>query len=234
LTFHNGKPGKHFTGQHEGNLIMAKGDKNTASTERQPVTARGSELLALIAGAGAAGLMLTQEEGMDAVNAGHATVDTTVTEGNTAKVTLTDAGRDALTSTGGGSATKFEIKDGFVAPEAGARRGRQSAYPFDMLEVGQYFDVAPANGETNEKVISRLQSSVSGARARYAEETGETRNVKVRDYQQNADGSFAKDAEGKRIVTAERTESRPVKVATRDFKVIPNPDGPGARVGRIK
>jgi hypothetical protein len=65
-----------------------------APAERQPVTARGADLLAMIADAGDAGLMLTMEEGLDAVNAGHAVVDTATTgEGGTAKVTLTDAGR---------------------------------------------------------------------------------------------------------------------------------------------
>jgi hypothetical protein len=206
--------------------------------KRRPVTARGGELLALLASAGEAGLMLTQAEGLDAVNAGHAVVDTSVTEGDTAKVTLTEAGRAALTSDAGGSASgsKFEIKSGFVAPENTTRRGRTSTYPFEQLEVGQYFDVAPNAGETQDACIARLQSSVAGARARFATDSGTTKAVTIREYQKDENGKFVKDADGKRIPVegSERVENRPVMTVNRDFKVISNPDGPGARVGRIK
>ena len=214
---------------------MAKGDKNAGNNERQPVTARGADLLAMIAEAGDNGLMLTQEEGLDAVNAGHATVDTSVTEGNTAKVTLTDAGRAALSGSGNVS-TGFEIEDGIEMPTSTARRGRQGGYPFENLNVGQSFHVAAKAGEDAAAVAARLQSSVSGARARFAEETGETENVVRKTYQKNEDGSFAKDADGKRIVSGEETVSRPKTRLTRDFKVMAvdanDPKGVGARVWR--
>lgn len=231
---------------------MAKGTTNKPAA--QASTALSAALVALLTNinaAGEAGVMLTQEQGLEAVQAGYATVDTSVTQGNTAKVTLTDAGRAALAAaTGGnsdemredggttGTGEKFAIQSGFVVPENAARRGRQSSYPFDRLEVGQFFDVPPETKdgklETTDEVIARLQSSVSGARARYAEEIpGEFKDHKVREYQKDAEGNFVKDAEGKRILLSERTEKRPATKTTRDFKVIPIPNGVGARVGRI-
>lgn len=230
---------------------MAKGTTKTTATA---AALTGTALLAAINDAGEAGLMLTQEQGLEAVNAGYATVDTSVVEGNTAKVTLTDAGRAALAAETGdnsdempgadgttGTGVKFAIQSGFVVPENSARRGRQSSYPFDQLEVGQFFDVPPAKKddgklETTDEVVARLQSSVSGARARYAVQDGDkTKTVTVREYQKDADGKFVKDADGKRIVTSETAETRPVMKAVRDFKVIanPTPGVAGARVGRI-
>lgn len=238
-------------------LALAEGDSKggakapaAAPAERQPITARGADLLALVAAAGDAGLMLTQEEGLEAVTAGFLAVDTSVTEGNTAKVTLTDAGRASLTSSGN-SATNYEIDDAVPMPASTVRRGRQGGYPFDNLNVGQSFHVAPnpakpASGdkpavpaETPADVAARLQSSVSGARARFAEEIpGETESYTVRTYKKTEDGkAFLKDAEGKRIVDTETPGTRPKTKLTRDFKVMPvdasDPKGPGARVWRI-
>lgn len=213
---------------------MAKAPATPA--ERAPVTARGTELLALIAGAPNGILMLTQEEGLDAVNSGYAVVDTTNTEGNTAAVSLTDAGRAALSGSGG-SATKFAIRNDIPMPEtASQRRGRQSSYPFDMLDLNGSFHVPLAAGENADKLASRMQSSVSGARARFATETGESRAVTVNDYQKDAEGKFVKDADGKRIVTGTREIQRPVKTNTRDFKLAvvgaDDPDGVGVRIWR--
>lgn len=205
--------------------------------ERQPITARGADLLAMIAAAGDNGLMLTQEEGLDAVNAGFAVVDTSVTEGNTAKVTLTDAGRASLASSGN-SATSFEIEDNVAMPTNTARRGRSGGYPFENLNVGQSFHVAPKSGETPAEVAARLQSSVSGARARFAEEIpGQTENYTVKTYKKDADGNFVKDADGKRVVESETPGTRAATKLTRDFKVMAvdasDPKGPGARVWRV-
>lgn len=203
--------------------------------EREPVTARGAELMALIAGAGASGLMLTQDEGLDLVNSGYAVVDTNVTEGNTAKVTLTEAGTAALGASGNTS-TSYEIEDNVPMPANTVRRGRQGGYPFEQLAVNQSFHVAAKANETPAQVAARLQSSVSGARTRFAEETGETENVTRKVYQRNEDGSFVKDAEGKRVVQSEETVARPKTRITRDFSVKPvdanDPKGPGARVWR--
>jgi hypothetical protein len=213
-----------------------------APAERQPVTARGADLLAMIADAGDAGLMLTMEEGLDAVNAGHAVVDTATTgEGGTAKVTLTDAGRAELDASGN-TATGFEIEDGVEMPTNATRRGRQGGYPFENLNIGQSFHVAPVTKdgktETPEQVAARLQSSVSGARQRFAEEiAGETETVNVKVYAKNEDGSFQKDEDGKRIVASETPVTRPKTRLTRDFKVMTvgasDPKGAGARVWRV-
>lgn len=202
---------------------------------RAPVTQRGTELLALIAGAPNGALMLTQEEGLDAVNSGYAVVDTSKVEGNLASVSLTDAGRAALSGSGG-SATKFAIRNDIPMPETvSARRGRQSSYPFDMLDVNGSFHVPLGSGNID-KLTAKLNSSISGARARFTTETGETKAVTVREYQRNDDGSFAKDAEGKRIVIGEREEQRPVKAIGRDFKLAAvgadDPDGEGVRIWR--
>jgi hypothetical protein len=216
---------------------MAKGDNNKgAVAERQAVTARGAELMAMIAEAGDNGLMLTQEEGLDLVNSGFAVVDTNTVDGNTAKVTLTEAGQASLASSGN-TATSYEIEDNVALPTSTARRGRTGGYPFEALEIGQSFHVAAKAGEEPASVAARLQSSVSGARARFAEDTGEQETVNVKSYQKNPDGSFAKDADGKRIVAGETEKTRNKTRQTRDFKVhavdASDPKGPGARVWRV-
>jgi hypothetical protein len=213
---------------------MAKGD-NKGGSARQPVTARGAELMALIASAGEAGLMLTQDEGLDLVNNGYAQVDTTATDGDTAKVTLTDAGRAALNASGN-TATSFEIEDNIPIPQNTVRRGRSGGYPFEQLGLNQSFHVPAKEGEEPADVAARLQSSVSGARARFAEETGEQENVTRKVYKRNADGSFVKDEAGKRVVESTETVQRPKMRPTRDFTVkavdANDPKGAGARVWR--
>ena len=219
-------------------MVGAKGDKggNAGGNERQPITARGAELMAMIDNAGDAGLMLTQDEGLDLVNSGYAVVDTSVTDGNTAKVTLTEAGKAALGASGN-SATSYEIEDNVPIPTTSVRRGRTGGYPFEQLEINQSFHVAAKEGETPADVAARLQSSVSGARTRFSEETGETEKVKQKVYKKNADGSFAKNEEGKRIVESETEVERPKTRLTRDFTVkavdANDPKGPGARVWRV-
>ena len=218
-----------------GGAVGAKGDKAAGGNERQPIAARGAELLSMIDAAGDAGLMLTQDEGLDAVNSGYAVVDTTVTDGNTAKVTLTDAGRAALASSGN-SSTSYEIEDNIPIPTTTARRGRTGGYPFENLNINQSFHVAAKDGEEPADVAARLQSSVSGARARYSEETGEQETVVKKVYQKNEAGDFVKDADGKRIVASTENVSRPKMRVTRDFTVkavgSDDPKGPGARVWR--
>ncbi len=209
--------------------------KTPTPATRTAVAQRGTELLALIAAAGDNGLMLTQAEGLDAINSGFAVVDTSVVENDTAKVTLTDAGRAALSGSGG-AASKYAVRTDVPMPEAASqRRGRQSSYPFETMDVNASFHV-PLNGENADKLAGKLNSSISGARARFASETGEQRLVTVRDYQLGEDGKPVKGEDGKRIVTGERQESRPVKAPTRDFKLAvvgaDDPDGAGVRVWR--
>lgn len=215
--------------------------KKNEPPAREPVTARGAALLALIAASASGFLMLTQDEGLEAVNAGHATVDPSITEGETAAVRLTDAGRAALAAPTGGAATggagaNFAIDDGVPVPQRAAR-GRSGGYPFGNLQVGQSFHVPLGpDDETAADVATRLQSSVSGARTRFSEATGEKEQVSVKDYAKSPDGSFTKDANGKRVVTATRQVSRDKMRVTRDFTVkavdASDPRGPGARVWR--
>lgn len=211
---------------------------------RTAVAERGLPLLALIAASGTGYIMLTQEEGLEAVNAGHATVDSTITDGDTAAVRLTDAGRAALaasqapaTGVASAPASGFVIDDAVPLP-ARSSRGRSGGYPFEALAVNQSFHVPLSKDDADAAAVAtRLQSSVSGARSRFAEAVpGETVTVKVKSYQRGADGKYAKDAANKRIVTGETTETRPKMKVTRDFTVkavdATDPRGPGARVWR--
>lgn len=208
------------------------------SPTRAAVTARGVALLALIAASETGFLMLTQDEGAEAVAAGFATVDTSNVEGNTAAVSLTDAGKAELAKSNAPAVetkSAFEIDDAVAMPTDAARRSREGGYPFDKLEVGQSFHVAKTG--KNPDPVTRLQSSVSGARAKYAVETGETETVTVKEYQRGADGKgYAKDADGKRIVASSKEVTRAVTKVTRDFTVkavdASDPRGEGARVWR--
>lgn len=213
---------------------MAKGTNRTA------VTATGVALLAMIAASTepAVGvLMLTQAEAGDVVNKGLAVVDTAKVDGDTAAVSLTDAGRAALAAgePAATTASAFTIDDGVTMPTDVARRGRSGGYPFDKLEVGQSFHVAKS--AENPDPASRLASSVSGARVRFSEKTGETETVTVKTYKRGPDGKgYAKDADDKRIVESERQETRDKLKVTRDFTVksvgTDDPRGEGARVWR--
>lgn len=222
---------------------MAKAPTST----RAAVTERGAALLALIAAStdpSAGVLMLTQDEGAEAVNAGHAIVDTTNVSGNLAAVSLTDAGKAALATVNGegteavedGEATgkRFDIDDGVPMPTDTARRGRSGGYPFDKLNVGQSFHVAKTADNTDP--ATRLASSVSGARAAFAEPDGDkTKVVNVKTYKRGDDGEFVK-VDGKRVIETETEETRPVMKLTRDFIVKTvgkdDPKGEGARVWR--
>jgi len=196
-----------------------------------------------IAAAPAGFLMLTQAEGADVVGAGLATVDTANVEGDKAAVSLTETGAKLAADNAPPVAaeapkakTGFEIDDAVALPASTARRSRDSGYPFDKLEVGQSFHVATTT--ENPDPVTRLQSSVSGARNKYAVETGETETVTVKTYAKSETGKgFAKGADGKRIVESTEEVTRPETKVTRDFTVkavdATDPRGPGARVWRI-
>jgi len=207
--------------------------KNVVNT-RVPVEVRGRELLAMILAAGTAGLMLTQEEGLEAVQNGFATVDTSVTEGETAKVTLTEAGEASLAGNAT-AASAFEVEDNVEMPTGTKRRGRTGGYPFAILAIGQSFHVSVKAGEVPADVAARMQSSVSGARTRFSEETGEEETVKVKTYAKGDDDKFLK-VDGKRVVATETEVTRPKLKATRDFTVkaadANDPKGLGARIWR--
>ena len=215
---------------------MAKGKNETA--EREPVTATGNDLLKLLAENGGT-MMLTQAEGASIVESGFATVNTDNVEGDTAEVSLTEAGNAAVAALTNGSsrAAGFEVDDGVEMPNTpSVRRGRSGGYPFETLEIGQSVHV-PAT-PNNPDPLARLQSSVSGARAKFAEETDETETYTKKTYKRGEDGKFIKDEEGKRVIESEEEATRPVKRFTRDFvaKAVDesDPRGPGARVWRVE
>lgn len=230
---------------------MAKAPTPAAAPARQPVTLTGVALLAAIAAADGGFLMLTQAEGQDIVNSGFAVVDTSIVEGDTAAVRLTEAGTAELAKQpGNGTATEtanasagasdkasYDIDDGVPMPTGTVRRGREGGYPFDKLEIGQSFHVAKT--ADNEDPATRLASSVSGARVKYSEVIpGEFETVKVKTYKKGPDGKgYAKDADGKRIVESETEEQRPKTKLLRDFVCksvdASDPKGEGARVWRV-
>ncbi len=212
-----------------------------APTVRVAVTARGVELLALIAGSEGGVMMLTQDEGAEAVAAGFATVNTAVVEGDTAAVSLTDAGKAELAKVEAPAKVKpvaakatFDIDDAVAMPAGAVRKSRESGYPFDKLAVGQSFHVAATDATPDP--VTKLQSSVSGARTKYSEKTGETETVTVKTYERNADGKGFVKLDGKRVVVGESTVTRDKLKVTRDFTVkavdATDPRGPGARVWR--
>lgn len=212
---------------------MAKGQKNALT---------GAALLAALA---EAPQMLTQAEGAELVNAGFATVDTSVVEGDRAQVSITEAGRAQLAASQSAPAASAPAATGGFEIEtvpmptrtrnSGGGRGRAPLYPFDQLEIGQSFHV-PKTDE-NPDPTAKLASSVSGARVRHSEETGETETVKVKVYQKDAEGNFVKGEDGKRIVEREEEQTRPVRRRLREFTVFTvgedDPRGPGARVFRV-
>lgn len=220
-------------------------------------------ILAEVAASENGEVLMTQEQAAAGIAAGHLEVDTSRAADGYAPVKLSEAGFAAFQASEHGDANRpagstdaagtrnvttppaggYVVESG-VAPPAGASasRGRSGGYPFEALniadgaEYGDSFHV-PKTTE-NPDPAARLASSVTGARIKYAEETGQTEEVTVIDYQRVEGGkAFAKDAEGKRIKTGERKETRPVTRLTRDFMVkevgADDPKGPGARVWRI-
>lgn len=218
--------------------------KNTPAAGRAAVTLTGIALLQAIANSENGYLMLTQAEGSGIVSEGLAEVDTSIVDGDTAAVKLTEAGK-AKVAEGGDTAntsTSFEIDDGVPLPTGTKRRGRESGYPFDKLQIGQSFHVAPTmkDGklETPAEVVLRLSSSTSAARTKYLEEIpGQTEEYTKRTYKKDANGKFEKTADGKRILEKEEKATRPATKLTRDFMVKEvgedDPKGPGARCWRI-
>lgn len=220
---------------------------NTAEVvERAPITETGVSLLALIAASEAGYLMLTKNEGAAIVNDGFAVVDTSLVEGDTAAVRLTEAGTAELAKgnapeTAPAAAPKaktvIEIDNDVPLPTGIVRRSRESIYPFDKLEIGGSFHVAKT--ADNDDPASKLGSSVSGANAKFSEVIeGEFEDYTAKTYKKTDDGKdFVKDADGKRVVASEEKKQRPKTRQTRLFvcKTVDasDPKGEGARVWRV-
>lgn len=222
---------------------MAKGQPAT----RAAVTIRGVALLSAIAAGAIA--RLTADEVNDAMAAGHVAVNTNdVDQFGAAAVTLTEAGQAAITAEANKPASsKLAIDADVPMPAASpTKRGgakRESAYPFDALEVGQSFHVPKTSDNPDPK--ARLSSTVSAARAGYMpgltneDGTPKMETVTKSVYATDAAGKFVKGADGKRIKTGEATETRQARgEPTRDFAIFEvddkDPRGAGARVFRTK
>lgn len=215
----------------------------------------GDALLAAVANSENGELLMTSEQASAGIAAGHLIADESRIDGDRAPVKLTDAGFAAFQASSEGDNAQAEQRaaskpataitvDKGIAPPSGVsmkRGGRSGGYPFADLELpegAQYGDSfhVPVSEKMPDPAKS-LASTVSGARASFAEETGETKTVKVAVYQKDEKGEFVKGADGKRIKTGETEETRPVMRLTRDFIVRPvgedDPKGKGARVWRV-
>lgn len=210
------------------------------------VVLTGAALLAAIgeAMANEPGYLFITQEQAGSVDASHISVNTSITDGDKAAAILTDAGKAAVAGNPAPApaSSGYTIDDAVPVPTTKTRAPREGGYPFDQLAVGQSFHVAKT--AANPDPASRLASSVSGARVKYSvpmtDEAGNPvmETVTVKDYQRdpNTKGGFAKGADGKRIVTGTRTETRPKMKEGRSFTVASvgkdDPRGEGARVWR--
>lgn len=104
-----------------------------------------------------------------------------------------------------------------------SNKGVAEKYPFARLAVDEGFFV-PAT-EAMPDPAKTLASTVSSAKARYAEETGETETVTVKEYAVDERGVRLKDGDGHYIVKGESEITRPKMRPTRMFKIVPADSG---------
>ena len=238
---------------------MAKTPKNTAPAASAAVDpAAGAIILrgidpAILAGLASDGAMLTQAEGQQIVAAGLATVDTNKVEGDKAFVSLTTAGFEAIAELDDQNYTQaqgqtpvteattapakpvFEVEDGIPMPTKRAPRSGSSVYPIETMEVNQSFHI-PVTPD-NPDPATRIASSLSNARIKFAQKTGEFEAVTRNVYQKDENGKFVV-VDGKRVVLGTENVQREKTINTRDWSVATvgaeDPKGPGARVWRTK
>lgn len=137
-----------------------------------------------------------------------------------------DAGSNANNTEGNATMTNtanaFVTGTGFVPSAVRGGKGR-NLYDFDSLEVGGFIFVPKSDDKPNP--AKSLASTVSSATARFAQPkldgNGQpvTKTVTVKEYQTGEDGKRVKGADGKLIVTGQRTETKPEMVETRKFAV---------------
>lgn len=181
------------------------------------------------------GAYMAQAEGQSLVDAGFASVDVSNVQGDKAFVTLTEAGQKALADSGHVAVKpQFTIRTDIPIPTKRGRGRRGSVYPIETMEVGQSFHIATS--AENPDPASRIASSLSNARIKYAVETGEQETVTVKVYKRDAEGVIEKDAEGHRVVESQSEVTRPKTKLGRDWSVASvdasDPEGVGARVWR--
>lgn len=142
-----------------------------------------------------------------------------------AKATLTDAGTKYLAdnqpkaassaSNGAAAVSPYAIITNAVLPPS--KRGNKGGgaptqYPFDALEIGQTFFVPVS--EKHPDPVKTLGSTVSSANMRYAEDTGEKREV---NRAKRGEGNKAvKDAAGNKVM---EKVTVPVYKYTRKFSI---------------
>jgi hypothetical protein len=225
------------------------------SVMRDEVTARGTDLLKLIAASEVGYLMLTQAEGADAVTSGFAAIDQDVQltdedkAAGLASVKLTALGEAQLASQGVTKAKvqRVQLKVSAVSADVpmptfeAKKKGRSgSKYPFDTMEVGQSFHVAASL--ENATPLASLASSLTIAHEKFsvgvvdAEGKPIMETVAVKEYQRNGEGKIMTDADKKRIVISVKNEQRQKTEQTRKFVAAAvgtsDPLGAGARVWR--
>lgn len=109
------------------------------------------------------------------------------------------------------------VGTGFARPKVkrggGGGSGAPVKYPFDTLEVGQFFFI-PNSEVAKGDAFKTLGSAVGSANQRYAKDTGETHQVTRA--KRGADHKTIKGADGKNVM---ETVTLPKKVATRRFVV---------------
>ena len=227
---------------------MAKAKAKETTMTRVAINHTGVALLALIASAPDGILALTEAEGADIVNAGQAEL-VDVNEDGTANVQLTQLGHNLLAATPAskrGKVTVGAVTMGIAMPERQRKTPvftgeRGSKYPFGDMEIGASFHVPKT--EENPKPLTAINSAIVVARVKFSEavlnEDGSPvlETVTVKEYQKDANGKFAKDVDGKRIVASTTTETKPATKLTRNFQAFEvganDPEGEGVRVWRV-
>lgn len=116
-----------------------------------------------------------------------------------------------------GTVAQVLVGSGFTRPKTkrggGAGTGAPVKYPFDTLEVGQFFFI-PDSEVAKGDAFKTLGSAVGSANQRYAKETGTTQVVTRA--KRGADHKTIKGADGKNEM---ETVTLPVKEQTRRFVV---------------
>lgn len=85
----------------------------------------------------------------------------------------------APASTNGAAPLSFSLEKGVPVPEIKRGGGTKAdVYPFDKMDIGDSFFIAPSEDRPNPS--KSLASTVSSATKRYAEKTGEKETVTIR------------------------------------------------------
>lgn len=170
---------------------------------------------------------VTKDKGLPLLNANPPLIEVNVdvTQGDEAQARLTDAGTKYLAdnqpkaassaSNGAAAVSPYAIITNAVLPPS--KRGNKGGgaptqYPFDALEIGQTFFVPVS--EKHPDPVKTLGSTVSSANMRYAEDTGEKREV---NRAKRGEGNKAvKDAAGNKVM---EKVTVPVYKYTRKFSI---------------